>query len=148
MTLIALQAAAQAGLDPGHEGWNDLLPGRLDGAIESARGWVGAIALILAAETAMLVALEGRLKRRSTVGGLVLRTAAGMVHLMSLALAVLSTYAIVLYPSGDTDLGLLFPEWYFPALIVIAIVTLTGLTGWLFAALRETSAGSHSVRTG
>jgi hypothetical protein len=57
VSLIALQLAAQAGLDPGHEGWNDLLPGRLDGAIESLRGWVGAIALILAAEAAVLAAL-------------------------------------------------------------------------------------------
>ncbi|MGN9847452.1 hypothetical protein ACTMTI_56240 [Nonomuraea sp. H19] len=57
VNLIALQLAAQAGLDPGHEGWNDLLPGQLDGAIESVRGWVGAIALILAAEAAVLAAL-------------------------------------------------------------------------------------------
>lgn len=35
-------------------------------------------------------------------------TAAGMVYLMSLVLAVLITYAIVLYSSGDTDLGPLF----------------------------------------
>jgi hypothetical protein len=139
VTLIALQLAAQAGLNPGHEGWNDLLPGRLDGAIASARGWVGAIALILAAEAAVLAALGGWLNRRSTAGGLVLCTAAGMVYLMSLALAVLSTYAIVLYPSGDTDLGPLFPSWYFSALIVIAIVTLTGLTVWLSAAVREAS---------
>ncbi|MER7499018.1 hypothetical protein AB0L05_07620 [Nonomuraea pusilla] len=139
VTLVALQLAAQAGLDPGHEGWNDLLPGRLDGAIASARGWVGAIALILAAEAAVLAALGGRLSRRSTGGGLVLCATAGVVYLMSLALAVLGTYAIVLYPSGDTDLGPLFPGWYLPALIVIAVVTLTGLTVWLSAAVRKAS---------
>ncbi|ACZ86064.1 hypothetical protein [Streptosporangium roseum] len=132
--------AAQAGLNPGHEGWNDLLSGRLDGQIASARGWVGAIAFILTAEAAVLAALGGRLNRRFTIGGLVLCTAAGMVYLMSLALAVLSTYMIVLYPSGDVDLGLLFPDWYFPALIVIAIVALTALTVWLSAAVRDASA--------
>ncbi|MFB9876966.1 hypothetical protein ACFFMN_03390 [Planobispora siamensis] len=140
MTLIALRSAAQAGLDPGHEGWNDLLPGRLDGAIESARGWVGAVALILAAEAAVLAALGGRPNRRSTVGGLVLCTAVGMAYLMSLALAVLSTYAIVLHPSGDTDLGPLSPGWHLPALIVIAVAALTGLTVWLSAAVKEASA--------
>ncbi|MEV4397361.1 hypothetical protein [Nonomuraea sp. NPDC049607] len=137
VTLVALQSAARAGLDPGHEGWNDLLPGRLGGAIGSARGWVGAIALVLAAEAAVLAELGGRLDRRSTAGGLMLCTATGVVYLMSLALAVLSTYAIVLYPSGDADLGPLFPGWYFPALIVIALVTLTGLIVWLSAAVRE-----------
>ncbi|WP_157548894.1 hypothetical protein [Nonomuraea candida] len=140
VTLIALQSAARAGLDPRHEGWNDLLPGRLDGEIASARGWVGAITLVLSAEAAVLAALGGRLSRRSTAARLVLGTAAGMAHLMSLALAVLATYAIVLYPSGDTDLGPLFPDWYLPALTVIAVITLTGLTVWLSTVDRKAPA--------
>ncbi|MEU6743939.1 hypothetical protein [Streptosporangium sandarakinum] len=133
-TLIALRSAAQTGLDSLHE--NPLLPSRLDGEIASARGVTLGIALILAAEAAVLAALGGRLNRRSTVGGLGLCTAAGMVYLLTLLLAVLGTYAIVLYPSGDVDLGLLFPGWYLPALIAIAIVALTALTVWLSAAVR------------
>ncbi|GGQ32534.1 hypothetical protein [Streptosporangium pseudovulgare] len=137
VTLIALRSAARTGLDSPHE--NPLLPSRLDGEIASARGVTLGIALILAAEAAVLAALGGRLNRRSTAGGLMLCTAAGVVYLLTLVLAVLGTYVIVLYPSGDVDLGLLFPDWYFPALIVIAIVALAALTVWLSAAVRRTS---------
>ncbi|GAA4219362.1 hypothetical protein FHR32_000372 [Streptosporangium album] len=140
VTLIALQLAAQTGLNSWHEPWNDLLPSRLDNEIAWARKVTLGITLILAVEAAVLAALGGWLNRRSTVSGLVLCTAASMVYLFTLALAVLGTYAIVLYPSGDVDLGLLFPDWYFPALIVIAVVTLTALTVWLSAAVKEASA--------
>ncbi|MFD8562353.1 hypothetical protein ACFV1N_34180 [Streptosporangium canum] len=98
------------------------------------------ITLVLAAEAAMLAALGGRLNRRSTAGGLVLCTATSMVYLLTLALAVLGTYATALYPSGDIDLGLLFPDRYFPAPIIIAIMTLTGLTVRLSVAVRSASA--------
>ncbi|MEU4725637.1 hypothetical protein AB0G06_39020 [Nonomuraea dietziae] len=85
----------------------------------------------LSVEAVWLAALGGRLDRRSTGSGLVLRTAASAVYLLTLALAVLGTYAIVLYLSGDIDLGILFRDWYFPALIAIAVMALTGLTVWL-----------------
>ncbi len=140
VTLIAIQLAAQSGLNPWHQGWSDLLPSRLDRGIASARKVTLGITLILAVEAALLAALGGRLNRRSTVGGLMLCTAASVVYVLSLALAVLGTHAIVLYPSGDLDLGLLFPDWYFPALIIITIAVLTALIVWLSAAVRDASA--------
>ncbi|MGW4792430.1 hypothetical protein ACWEPC_08470 [Nonomuraea sp. NPDC004297] len=138
-TLLAIQLAAHpTGLDPLQD-W-PWTPQQLDREIASAEAWTLSITFFLAVEAVLLAALAGRLNRRSTASGLVLCTAASMVYLFTLALAVLATYAIVLYPSGDIDLGLLFPDWYFPALIVIAIVALTGLTVWLSAAVRRASA--------
>ncbi|MFC7584991.1 hypothetical protein ACFQYP_15550 [Nonomuraea antimicrobica] len=98
-----------------------------------------AITLVFAAEAALLAVLGGWLNRRPTVSGLVLRTAADVVHLLTLALAALGTYTTVLYPSGDFDLGPLFPDWYFPALIIIAAMTLTALTVWASAAVKNAS---------
>ncbi|MEU7899862.1 hypothetical protein AB0B45_44330 [Nonomuraea sp. NPDC049152] len=144
-TLIALQLAVQTGLNSWHEPWSDLLPSRLGPAIEWAWTMMLGITLILAVEAAVLAALGGSLNRRSTVSGLVSCAAASMVYLFTLALAVLGTYAFVLYPNGDFDLGDLFPDWYFPALIVIAVVTLTALTVWLSAAVREASASRSST---
>lgn len=139
VTLIAIQLAAHpTGLHP----LSDLLPLQLDldREIASARKATLSITLVLAVEAALLAVLGGRLNRRSSAGGLVLCTAVSVVYLVSLALAVLGSYAIVLFPAGDIDLGLLFPDWYFPALIIIVIVTLTALTVWLSAAVRDASA--------
>lgn len=142
VTLIALRSAIQTGLNAWHEPWIDLLPSRLDHAIEWARAMTLGITLTLAVEAAVLASLGGSLKGRS---GLVPCTAASLVYLFTFALAVLGTYAFMLYPSGDFDLGNLFPDWYFPALIVIAVVTLTALTVWLSAAVREASASRSST---
>ncbi|WP_433513142.1 hypothetical protein ACQP2T_57535 [Nonomuraea sp. CA-143628] len=134
-TLIALQLAAHP-----TELEDPVLLHRLDGEIAWARQVTLSITLILAVEAALLAALGGRLNRRSTAGGLVLCTATSVVYLLTLALAVLATYVTVLYPSGDLDLGLLFPGWYFPALIIIAIMALTGLIVWMSVAVRSASA--------
>jgi hypothetical protein len=142
VTLIAIQLAAHpTGLNPWYEvPWNHVLLQQLDRKIAWARQVALSITLILAVEAASLATLGGWLNRRSTVSGLVLCTAASVVYLLTLALTVLGTYATVLYPSGDIDLGLLFPDWYFPALIIIAIMALTALTIWLSAAIRAASA--------
>ncbi|GGS93974.1 hypothetical protein GCM10010156_60280 [Planobispora rosea] len=146
-TMIAIQLAAHpTGLHPWYETpWNDGLLAQLDREIASARGFTLGIAFTLAFEAALLAALGDRLNRRSTIGGLVLCAATGMVYLMSLALAGLATYAIVLYPSGDVDLGLLFPGWYFPALVVIGVTTVAALVTWLTVAVRDASAAQRST---
>ncbi|GAA3130515.1 hypothetical protein GCM10010466_21460 [Planomonospora alba] len=136
VSLTALQVAARQTGGPLTEGMVE----RADTQLASAGGWTGGFALVLAAEAAVLVASGGRLNRRSTAGGLVLCAAVGMVYLTSLALVVSATHVIVLYPSGDIDLGLLFPGWYFPALIVIAVMTAAALVVWLAAAVRDASA--------
>ncbi|MEV0349563.1 hypothetical protein AB0H88_27640 [Nonomuraea sp. NPDC050680] len=133
-TLAALQLAAHP-----TELEDPVLLHRLDREIAQARQVTLSITLILAVEAALLAALGGRLNRRSTAGGLVLCTATSVVYLLTLALAVLATYAIVLYPAGDFDLGLVFPGWYFPALIILGLMALTGLTVWLSVAVRSAS---------
>ncbi|MEV0237030.1 hypothetical protein [Nonomuraea sp. NPDC050786] len=138
MTLIAIQLAAHPTELDLRDEW-PWTPRQLEREIASAEAWTLSITLVLAVEAVLLAALGGRLNRRSTAGGLVLCTAASMVYLLTLAVAALGTYAIVLYPSGDIDLGVLFPDWYFPALITIAVVALTGLTVWLSAAVRTAS---------
>ncbi|MFF0309710.1 hypothetical protein ACFYSC_19970 [Streptosporangium sp. NPDC004379] len=135
MTLIALQSAVRAGLDSMYE--NPLLPSQLDGEIASARRMLLGIALILAVEAAVLAVSGGRLNRRSTVGGLVLCTAVGTAYLFTLVLALLSTYVILFYFALDVVLGSLFPGWYFPVLIAIAVMAVTALAVWLSAAVRR-----------
>ncbi|WP_186404160.1 hypothetical protein [[Actinomadura] parvosata] len=138
VNLISIQLAAHpSGLHPNYEvPWNYVLLEELDEEIASARWWTLKITLILAGEAALLAALHGQLKRGSSVSGLIGCAIGSIMYLLTLTLAIWINPTTSFYElNDDSALESMVPDWYFPALVTIAIMTFTALTVWQSAAV-------------
>ncbi|WP_156056112.1 hypothetical protein [Streptosporangium roseum] len=138
MNLITLQIAAHpTGLNWYEGPWDGWSLKEMDRAIAQARKVTLGFTLVLAIE-AVFLALLDQPSRRSTVSDILVYGMASVGYLLTLALAIVVNPTDSFWElNDDHDLATLSPDWYMPALIGVAIATLTGLTIWLFARTRD-----------
>lgn len=109
----------------------------MDKAIAQARKVTLGFTLVLAIE-AVFLALLDQPSRRSTVSDILVYGMASVGYLLTLALAIVVNPTTSFWGlNDDHDPAMLGPDWYMPALIGVAIATLTGLTIWLFDRTRD-----------
>ncbi|HUR04871.1 MAG TPA: hypothetical protein VM347_20165 [Nonomuraea sp.] len=137
MNLIALQIDAHPmGLNGYEVPWDGWSLKEMDKAIAQARKVTLGFTLVLAIE-AVFLALLDQPSRRSTVSDILVYGIASVGYLLTLALAIVVNPTTSSWElNDDHNLAVLVPDWYMPALIGVAITTLTGLTIWLFAETR------------